>query len=134
MSRRVSGVAPPGWPAQVPPPGAPGWERRATGWLFDLCPADLRAHDVLHRYPVVLAYLAERHVRAALDATTAAVATMRADLRDQVAPEALGRGAGRGDPRAGPAAVGRAVGAPGRRSPAGNGVPRSSVTPMRLSP
>ncbi len=82
-------VVPPGWPAQVPPPGAPGWERRATGWLFDLCPADLRAHEVLQRQPVVLAYLAGRHVAAALAATTGAVATLRADLRDLVEPEAL---------------------------------------------
>ena len=83
------GVVPPGWPAQVPPPGTPGWERRASGWLFDLCPADLRAHEVLRRQPVVLAYLAERHVAAALLATTEAVATLRADLRDVVEPEAL---------------------------------------------
>jgi hypothetical protein len=82
-------VVPPGWPSEVPPPGSPGWERRATGWLFDLCPADLRAHGVLTRQPVVLAYLAERHVAAALTATTEAVATMRADLRDLVEPEAL---------------------------------------------
>ncbi len=82
-------AAPPGWPAQVPPPDAPGWERRATGWLFDLCPADLRAHEVLQRQPVVLAYVAQRHVAAALRATEESVATLRADLRDAVPPEAL---------------------------------------------
>jgi hypothetical protein len=82
--------APPGWPASVPPPDAPGWQSRASGWLFDRCPADLRAHDVLRRQPVVLAYVAVRHVDAALAATRAAVATLRADLRDEVAPEALG--------------------------------------------
>jgi hypothetical protein len=80
---------PPGWPREVPPPGAAGWQRRATGWLFDLCPADLRAHEVLARQPVVLAYLAQRHVAAALQATTDAVATLRADLRELVPPEAL---------------------------------------------
>ncbi len=81
---------PPGWPAEVPPPDAPGWERRATGWLFDLCPADLRAHEVLRRQPVVLAYLAVRHVDAALAATRGAVAGARADLRDLVDPEVVG--------------------------------------------
>jgi hypothetical protein len=81
--------APPGWPAQVPPPDAPGWERRAAGWLFDLCPADLRAHEVLGRQPVVLAYVAQRHVAAALRATEESIATVRADLRDAVPPEAL---------------------------------------------
>jgi hypothetical protein len=80
---------PPGWPAAVPPPGVAGWERKATGWLFDLCPADLRAHDVLTRQPVVLAYVARKHVAAALHATEEAVATARADLRDAVPPEAL---------------------------------------------
>ena len=28
-------VVPPGWPAEVAPPGTPGWERSATGWLSD---------------------------------------------------------------------------------------------------
>jgi hypothetical protein len=45
---------------------------------------------VLRRQPVVLAYVAVRHVDAALAATRAAVATLRADLRDEVAPQALG--------------------------------------------
>jgi len=85
---RARGI-PPGWPPQVPPADAPGWERRATGWLFDLCPADLRAHDVLNRQPLVLAYVAQRHVAAALRATDETIATLRADLRDAVAPEAL---------------------------------------------
>lgn len=81
--------APPGWPAQVPAPDAPGWERRASGWLFDLCPADLRAHEVLRRQPVVLAYVAQRHVAAALRATEESIASLRADLRDAVPPQAL---------------------------------------------
>jgi hypothetical protein len=83
-----SGV-PPGWPASVPPPDTPGWERRACGWLFDLCPADLRAHDVLTRQPLVLAFVAQRHVAAALTATDQSIATLRAELRDVVPPEAL---------------------------------------------
>jgi len=83
-------TGPPGWPAAVPPPDAPGWQERACGWLFDRCPADLRAHDVLRRHPAVLAYVAVRHVDAALAATRAAVATLRADLREQVEPQALG--------------------------------------------
>ena len=50
---------PPGWPEQVRPPLSPEWERSAVAWLFDLCPPDYRAHDVLRRYPVVLARLHE---------------------------------------------------------------------------
>jgi hypothetical protein len=42
----------------VLPPQAPDWERSAVGWLFDLCPAEYRAHDVLRKHPVVLARFA----------------------------------------------------------------------------
>jgi hypothetical protein len=80
---------PPGWPAEVPPPDAPGWERRATGWLFDLCPADLRAHDVLRRYPIVLAYVAVGQIDGALRGVQAAIASVRADLRDDVSAAVL---------------------------------------------
>ena len=37
----------------------------------------------------MLAYVAQRHVAAALRATEESVATLRADLRDAVPPEAL---------------------------------------------
>jgi len=80
---------PPGWPAQVPPPDAPGWESRASGWLFDQCPADLRAHDVLKRHPVVLAYVAVGQVDAALTALGSSLASIRSDLRDELSPAAL---------------------------------------------
>src|SRR3954451_8857066 len=64
---RVSGVddtVPPGWPVEVRPPGAPDWERTAVAWLFDLVPPDYRAHEVLRRYPVLLARFAADHVSA----------------------------------------------------------------------
>ena len=64
----VTRGVPPGWPAEVPPPDVPGWEQRAAGWLFDLCPADLRAHAVLRRHPAALAYVADAQVSAALAA------------------------------------------------------------------
>jgi len=83
------GVAPPGWPAQVRPPGAPDWERTAVGWLFDLCPPDYRAYDVLRRHPVVLARFAAMHVRAGVDAARAGLATVRAELRGVVPPDAV---------------------------------------------
>ena len=38
------GIAPAGWPREVRPPGAPGWERSAAEWLLDLCPADWRGY------------------------------------------------------------------------------------------
>ena len=82
-------TGPPGWPREVPPPDYPGWEQRATGWLFDLCPADLRAHPVFQRQPLVLAYVAAGQLDGALQGIRAALASARADLRDDVAPPVL---------------------------------------------
>ncbi len=82
-------VSPAGWPAEVPPPGAPGWQERAVGWLLDLCPPDYRAYDVLRRHPVVLARFAVEHVQAGVDAARRGLATLRADLGDSVPPEAV---------------------------------------------
>ena len=80
---------PAGWPAEVPPPDAPGWEQRASGWLFDQCPADLRAHHVLTRHPIVLAYVAVGQVDGALEGLARSLASIRSDLRDSVSPTAL---------------------------------------------
>jgi hypothetical protein len=73
----------------VPPPDVPGWEQRASGWLFDLCPADLRAYEVLRRHPAALAYLAEGQVAAALAAARVSLSGARAALRDALPPEAV---------------------------------------------
>ena len=80
---------PAGWPAEVPPPDAPGWEQRASGWLLDQCPADLRAHQVLRRHPLLLAYVAVDQVDGALQGLAASLASIRADLRDALSPAVL---------------------------------------------
>ena len=85
----VSAVVPPGWPEQVRPPGAPEWERSAVAWLFDLCPPDYRAYDVLRRHPQVLARFAARHVKSGVDAAREGLATVRDDLRDVVPTETV---------------------------------------------
>ena len=54
----TSAYAPPGWPDQVRPPGAPHWEADAVAYLLDCCPADFRAYVVLRNHPVVLAQFA----------------------------------------------------------------------------
>jgi hypothetical protein len=82
-------LVPPGWPPEVLPPQAPGWERTAVAWLFDLCPPDYRAHDVLRRYPVLLARFAGSHVAAGVGATREGLRTLRADLAGAVPPEAI---------------------------------------------
>lgn len=80
---------PAGWPAELPPPGAPGFSRRATGWLLDLCPPEYRAYDLLRAHPVLLARFTAGHVAGAVDACRHGLATARADLRGVVPPEAV---------------------------------------------
>ena len=71
------------------PPDAPEWERTAVAWLFDLCPPDYRAYDVLRAHPVVLARFAADHVAAAVAAAHDGLATVRVGLADAVPPEAV---------------------------------------------
>jgi hypothetical protein len=85
----MSQLVPPGWPQQVLPPQAPEWERSAVAWLFDLCPPDYRAHEVLRRHPVVLARFAAGHVESAVEAARQGIRTARAELRDLVPPEVV---------------------------------------------
>ena len=82
-------LVPPGWPSDVLPPQAPEWERSAVGWLFDLCPPDYRAHDVLRRHPVVLARFAAGHVASAVSAARDGLRTLRAELKGVVPPDAV---------------------------------------------
>ena len=82
------GVAPPGWPREVCPPGVPGWEHTAVGWLLDLCPPDYRRYTGLRRHLVVLARFAVLHVEAEQAAVRRGLSEARADLRD-VADEAV---------------------------------------------
>jgi hypothetical protein len=73
----------------VPPPGVPGWERRAVGWLFDQCPPDFRGYELLRRQPVVLARMAAEQVASAAGACRHGLATVRSDLRGTVPPEVI---------------------------------------------
>jgi hypothetical protein len=81
-------VTPRGWPAEVPPPGAEDWERKATGWLLDQCPGDFRSYDVLRRHPPILARFAAEHVAACRAAIRDGLASARPGLR-HLAPETL---------------------------------------------
>ena len=75
-------VTPPGWPAAVRPPGAPGWEHTAVSWLLDLCPPEFRSYPVLRRHDVVLARFAVLHVEACQAAVRRGLSETRAELRD----------------------------------------------------
>ncbi len=85
----MSTELPPNWPARVCPPGSPDWELSAVAWLYEYVPADYRAYDVLKRHPVLLARMAGEQVAASLDAARAGWRTLRADLRDEIPPEAI---------------------------------------------
>ncbi|WP_346619044.1 hypothetical protein [Blastococcus montanus] len=85
----MDATVPPGWPDEVRPPGAPDWERTAVAWLFDLVPPDYRAHEVLRRYPVLLARFAADHVSAGLEAARTGWRTVRVELADQLPPDAI---------------------------------------------
>jgi len=80
----VPELVPPGWPPGVLPPQAPDWERSAVGWLFDLCPPDYRAYEVLRRHPVVLARFAAGHVASGVSAARDGLRTLRAELKGVV--------------------------------------------------
>jgi hypothetical protein len=82
-------LVPPGWPADVLPPQAPDWERSAMAWLFDLCPPDYRAHEVLRRHPIVLSRFAAQHVAAAVQAARDGLRTVRSELAGLVTPEVV---------------------------------------------
>lgn len=73
---------PPGWPHEVRPPDAPGWEVTATNWLLDLCPPEYRGYPALRRHIVVLARFAVLHVEASQAACRQGLRQSRAHLRD----------------------------------------------------
>jgi hypothetical protein len=87
--RMVELVAPPGWPPEVRPPGAPGWEHAAQGWLLDICPPEYRTLPVLRRHPVVLARFAVLHVEAAQAAARRGLSECRTTLRDVADPDTV---------------------------------------------
>jgi hypothetical protein len=82
-------VAPPGWPRQVRPPGAPGWERSAVNWLLDICPPEYRGYPTLRRHEVVLARFAVLHVEASQAAVRRGLSEARAELRDVADPDTV---------------------------------------------
>lgn len=80
---------PPGWPDSVPPPGAPGWQQPAVGWLLDQCPADYRLYAAWRRHPLALAWLTVRHLDAQLEAMREAYRGVRVDLGEAVGPQGV---------------------------------------------
>ncbi len=80
---------PAGWPAEVLPPGVEDWERSASAFLFDCCPADFRGYQVLRRHPVVLAQFAAQFVASQVQASEEGLSQARVGLRDLVEPQVV---------------------------------------------
>ncbi len=72
------------------PPGTEQWERTATAWLLDQCPAEYRSYPVLLRHPVALVHVATQHIAAGLAGTRQARSTVRAALGAVVTPPTMG--------------------------------------------
>lgn len=88
-ARRAAG--PPGWPAQVLPPGAEDFEASAVAWLLDHAPPEYRLYPVARRHPVLLVWLVAHHAEAQAEAVRRAVRSARVDLSDALPPEAAPR-------------------------------------------
>jgi hypothetical protein len=80
---------PPGWPSQVRPPGATGWEATAIAYLLDCCPPDFRAYRVLRNHPVVLAQFATHFVNGQHEAAQRGLATVRTSISEYVDAEVV---------------------------------------------
>ena len=59
------------------------------GWLLEYCPADYRGYAGWLKNPVVLAWLAQRHVAGQLEVMRQAYREARVELGPLIAPEAL---------------------------------------------
>ncbi|GAA4072278.1 hypothetical protein [Actinomadura miaoliensis] len=85
----MSTYVPPGWPAQVHPPGTERFEDTAMTWLLELVPPEYRRYGVLRRYPIALARMARHHVSASVDAAREGFRTARVELGDLVPPHGV---------------------------------------------
>jgi hypothetical protein len=85
----VSTYVPPGWPAQVHPPGTERFEDTAMTWLLELVPPEYRRYGVLRRYPIALARMARHHVKASVDAAREGFRTARVELGDLLPPHGI---------------------------------------------
>ncbi|WP_432503343.1 hypothetical protein [Kineococcus arenarius] len=82
---------PPGWPQEVPPPGAGEWELAASAWLLDQAPPEYRGYPPLRHHPLLLAWLVGHHVDAQREALRRATASARVDLSAHLPPEVAPR-------------------------------------------
>ena len=79
---------PRGWPSDVQPPGAEGWEATAAAWLMDLLP-EYRHYPSMREHPVVLAFIARHVLAGAVEGARQGYRTTRTELRGRVSPPVI---------------------------------------------
>ena len=84
----MAAYVPPAWPAAVSAPGSEDWESSAAAWLLDLLP-EYRGYPQVHRYPVVLASIANHTLRGALAGAREGYRTVRTELGARIPPHAI---------------------------------------------
>ena len=85
VDRRRSRSVPRGWPLDVQPPGAEGWEATAAAWLMDRLP-EYRHYPTVREHPVVLAFIARHVLAGAVEGARQGYRTTRTELRGLVCP------------------------------------------------
>jgi hypothetical protein len=85
----MAAYIPPGWPAEVHPPGSDDFEATAIAWLLDVVPPDYRLHGVLRRYPLALAAMARHHTTACVEGARQGYRTARTELGEALPPHAV---------------------------------------------
>lgn len=75
----MAGLAPAGWPRDLPPVSTPEFSATVVSWLLDRGPGDLRTSE-LRLLPLALATYLEHHLQGALDGARTAYARARTDL------------------------------------------------------
>jgi hypothetical protein len=79
---------PAGWPKDLPPAGTDEFAAKATGWLLDRGPADVRSSELRH-FPLALARYLSHLLEADLEGTRRAYATARVELGSVLGPDEL---------------------------------------------
>ncbi|MFI6603827.1 hypothetical protein ACIBHX_46990 [Nonomuraea sp. NPDC050536] len=82
-------IAPEGWPLEVKPPQAEDWPASAAAWLLDAIPSGYRAYPALREYPLLLAWMATRHVAHELEAVRQSYRGAAVDLKGHLQPHAV---------------------------------------------
>jgi hypothetical protein len=79
------------WPSDLVPAGSPGWESKASAWLFDRCPSEFRTYEIFRTHPSALGYVAVFHLEHQVEAIRDAYRCARttADLAPQALTELL---------------------------------------------